>query len=42
MWDSKISIPPPKNLGFVAQMHQNSVFFIFLKLIIYNHGNEIN
>jgi len=38
MWDSKISIPTVKNLRFIAQMHQNSVFFIFLGLIIYYHG----
>ena len=42
MWDLKITRPPPKNLGFIAQMHQNSVFFIFLELIIYGHENEID
>jgi len=42
MWDLKITIPPLKNLGFIAQIHQNSVFFISPELIIYNHENEIN
>ena len=27
----KITIPQPKNLLFIAQMHENSVFLIFLK-----------
>ena len=34
MSDLKISIPPTKNLGFIAQIHQNSVFLNFLELII--------
>ena len=40
MWDLKITIPPAKNLGFIAQMHQNSVFLSFLELIIKYHENE--
>ena len=39
--DTIISIPQ-KNLCFIAQMDQNSVFLIFLELIIYYHENEIN
>ena len=42
MLDTEISIPPPKNLQFIAQMSQNSVFLIFLELIIYYHESEIN
>jgi len=42
MQDLKISIPSPKNLEFVAQMHQNSVFSRILELIIYNYDNKIN
>ena len=41
-WDLKISIPPTKRLGFIAQIHQNSVFFILPELLIYNHENKIN
>ena len=39
MFDIKISIPS-KNLEFIAQMYQNSVFFLFHGLIIKYHENE--